>query len=210
MRHVLQSPRFINPFWYNQMKGTLAQGVAVSTRSVEVLGETLQLDKEETIELVPGERVHVALSRDIVFQTEQEKQTEEQERKERLFMEQLRQKEADRTRKVQADAFNAALGLPFGWVPGQKDVISGLREGSWGDGTFKNTVIHVLLQEDLHDGKLHRKAGMFLCSSSWKDNGKNWSGQPEVVVRDSNGELYRPAVTCKQCLKRAERWGHAK
>ena len=49
-------------------------------------------------------------------------------------------------------------------MPGKKDVISGLTENSWGDGQKANTVYHVYLKEPLHDGRLYRSAGDFLCS----------------------------------------------
>lgn len=92
--------------------------------------------------------------------------------------------------------------LPFKYDVGEKEVLSGLSERSWGDGRRKNTVIHLLVEEDWTQGRMKRKAGDFLCTSLSGSNGNGWSGQ-NLRLRAHNGENqeYTPAVTCKQCLK---------
>jgi hypothetical protein len=45
-------------------------------------------------------------------------------------------------------------------------VLSGLSANSWGDGSRRNTVYHVVLQEPLHVGRLKRSTGDLLCSTN--------------------------------------------
>lgn len=206
MKHALKIPGFLDPFWFNKVKGTIQIGVAVTPRALVVEGETLHLCQSETIMLVPGEKVHVSLFRQFTLQTEAEKVEEErvlqQEQERRLLARKIEAK----LRKEEADAFNADLNVPVGWVPGQKDVISGLTPDSMGNGSYAGSVVHILLSADLHQGRLYRKAGWFLCSRCEEDNGKQWSGTPELGWHDCNGQWYRPKVNCKGCLQIAKRW----
>jgi len=106
----------------------------------------------------------------------------------------------------QASAFNQSLNIPVDWHTGYKDVLSGLSENSWGDGTNKATVGHIEFLESLNDGRLKRERGEFLCT---KKKGKQWSGDSHLKSIDGDGNCYNAKVTCKTCIKAANRWKFA-
>lgn len=103
-------------------------------------------------------------------------------------------------------AYESSLNLPAAWAAGIKDVLSGLSERSWGDGLNKASVIHIMLLNDLAHGRLKRRAGDLLCSSSQAANGKNWSNQRQHTQLDSSGCAFTPEITCKSCRAIASRW----
>lgn len=86
--------------------------------------------------------------------------------------------------------------MPFNWKPGHRVVLSGLSANSWGDGTNSRTVYHVMLKQDLTAGRLERKAGQFLCSAHVDAFGSSDEMRKHEIAR----------VTCKACLKAAERF----
>lgn len=109
--------------------------------------------------------------------------------------------------RINAEIFFQQFCFPFKYDVGEKEVLSGLSENSWGDGRRKNTVIHLLLEEDWTDGRLRRKKGDFLCTSCSGSNGNSWSGQNlQIRHHDGENQQYMPKVSCKQCLKMMERW----
>lgn len=72
------------------------------------------------------------------------------------------------------------------------------------NGINRRTVIHVLLLEDIRDGRLVRNEGDFLCTAAGGSNGKLWVNP----ATHSDGEYgpYVCEITCKQCIKAALRW----
>lgn len=111
------------------------------------------------------------------------------------------QEEKRRQQQVEGLAFNEALPIPVEWVPGEKDVLSGLSEHSDGSGLNARSVVHVLLNAPLADGRFKRNKGDFLCTSAAGTNGKQWSSQAEAPAYAK--------VSCKACLKVAQRWAKA-
>jgi hypothetical protein len=200
--YQLKSQAFIDPRWM-RLVGQDGAGVVDETgRAVTIHGESLDLEEP----LRPGIQVKVWLGR--FFYCNTVKDLEEQEvllEKQREFKAQKR-KEAENKHRAEAEEFNSEINVPVEWTTGQKDVLSGLSENSWGDGRRSNTVNHIFLKEDLVDGRLKRSAGDFLCTSSGGSNGKNWAGDPEIYLIDGDGNQYLPKVTCKACLKIAKRW----
>lgn len=95
--------------------------------------------------------------------------------------------------------FNEALNIPVNWSSEIKEVLSGLNINSMGNGTKKNTVFHIYLKERLEAGKLKRDANNFLCSPVKSKHFGDWSGS----LGDDGQEA---KVTCKSCLKFAERF----
>ncbi len=200
--YKLNGPCFIDPRWlcHVQLDGS---GVVDETgKNVIIHDVVLSLDEL----LNPGTPVKVWLDRNFYCNTvidldEQEKIIEKQR------MKQIQaEKDAMDLYRKESEKFNNGLNIPVPWTTGQKDVLSGLSASSWGDGRRSNTVNHILLQEDMVDGRLQRSAGDFLCTSSSKNNGKQWSGSPTIYLVDGHGEKFLPKVTCKQCLKLANRW----
>ena len=114
--------------------------------------------------------------------------------------EQLKQaQEAQQRKEIQA--FNAALNIPVRWFPEIKHRLGGLMENSAGNGTCKNSVVHIYLLEGLHDGRLHRNARDFLCT---QPEGHHFSELISLESEPWNFENLQ--VTCQQCLKIAKRW----
>lgn len=101
--------------------------------------------------------------------------------------------------KKEAIKFNNSLNIPVKWSSEIKQVLSGLNDGSSGNGCKKNTVNHIYLHEDLIQGKLKRLKNNFLCSTVKSKHHGNWSG----TLGDFGLEH---KVDCKQCLKIAERF----
>lgn len=204
--HKLIAPSFIDPRWFNEMRSGKHKATVIDAQSVQVKGQTLRLANPAEIQLVPGRETYVILQGNFYLETDEEYQ--ERQRK----LEELHKAEQEYTRarlneiRARAELFNAKIYIPVAWVTGIKDVLSGLSERSMGNGTNAATVDHILLKEDLQDGRLQRKAGDFLCTSASGSNGKQWSGYPESEACDGDGKKYHPKVTCKACLKIAERW----
>lgn len=205
---VLLGPRFIHPAWLNKVRVGQHLGQVVSTHfnslAVELEGEILTIQGGTTA-MEPwwgqvGSTVVIWLGANGYFQFCRQ---DDMLRHEHWHAQQaaLREQEhrAALERKAQeAEAFNHSLLIPVPWQPGMKDVLSGLTEGSIGDGRNSRTVVHVLLHADLTAGRLKRQAGDFLCTSTAGGNGKRWSCDA------SSG---RAAVTCQACLRLATRFG---
>lgn len=83
------------------------------------------------------------------------------------------------------------------WDVGIKDVHSGRN---------KATADQIRLCEALHEERLQRQAGDFLCRSASGINGKQWSSRDAERAVDGDGNECVPPVTCPQCLALARRW----
>jgi hypothetical protein len=208
-KHLLARPSLLDPFWFNKMRRGPQEAIVIDQQTIEVHDLQLRLAHPEEIQLVPSEKVFVTCLDNFYLETEREWDERAREATERQAQ------EAERTRaglnriREEAETFNAALTIPVAWKPGYKSVLSGLSITSWGDGRNRATVEHIWLLDELHEGKLHRKRGDFLCSSSSGSNGEQWVS-PESICRDGDGNDYVPKVTCQSCLKIARRWVNAR
>ena len=97
--------------------------------------------------------------------------------------------------KEQAEKFWKNYSIPFKFTTSIKVVLSGLGANSWGDGSKKNSQMHLFFLEDYSNGRLLRKKGEYLCSQP-----KNRFALD--MAKESNKEV----VTCPQCLKMMERF----
>ncbi len=204
--HQLTSPSLMDPRWFNEVRSGEQEAIAIDDRSVMLKGRRLYLANSSEVTLIPSQKVYIKLNTYFFLETEEERAArlrKIQEQKAKEVEEERRRLNAYRE---DAEAFNATLHIPVQWVAGQKDVLSGLSENSNGDGRNKATVEHIMLKEDLQDGRLVRKAGAFLCTAESGSNGKQWSGKPENIAYDGNNKPYQPKITCKACLKIANRW----
>lgn len=212
-KHALRSTSFLDPFLLNKIRReNLLPGIVTHQYTIEVEGQHLCLVHPEEISLAPGQHVFVMWSGSFFLETEDERRESEQEQAKQLRVweeQHAREKEARRVFLNQqcrdAETFNASLCIPAQWKPGYKSVLSGLSASSNGDGRNRSTVEHIWLQADLDDGRLHRKRGDFLCSSSEADNGQQWVS-PLSTAQDGDGNYYPAKVTCQACLKIAQRW----
>ena len=141
-----------------------------------------------------GVIVYVRMSGyNVVCESEQERN----ERIERHNRAAIRAVELAQQERREAIEFNESLGIPVDWVPAVKPVLSGLTSTSWGNGLNRRSVIHVRLNQGLVDGRLRREAGQPLCGGDWGKFGEITDGDPGGWVAK---------VTCKSCLKTAERF----
>jgi hypothetical protein len=194
--YKLTAPHLLDPRWLNLFRGGRQQGEVSSDGAVVVHGLSLPFS-DDNERMAPGTKVQVWISFDFVCADVAAIEREEQSIREKLARE-AEATQAEKERRWAEDrVFNERLVLPVKWQTGIKDVLSGLTEKSDGSGRNRATVNHIRLLEDLHDGRLRRKAGDFLCTSASQTNGLNWSNQP-----------YEPGgrVTCARCLALAKKW----
>lgn len=205
-RLKLVSSPFVDPRWFRLPEQTT---IAMDSTTVQVYGETFVLFDPNEISLETGEAVYVWIERNFMMETKQEREARLQQRKELRAKQEQEEKERAGRERREAEAFNATLHIPVRWVPGIKDVLSGLSDDSWGDGRNKATVNHIVLLEELNDGRIHRKQHDLLCTSPSGSNGKRWHGMDYdrgCLAYDGNNDAYPAKITCKSCLKIAQRW----
>jgi hypothetical protein len=111
-------------------------------------------------------------------------------------------------RQENAAQANAKLRIPVRWSSGQKRVLSGLTRNSYGTGENARTVNHALLLEPIAEGNFRRAAGDFLCTAASGSNGRDWTRHRHSVDHGVSG-TYVSQITCKQCLKTANRWSQS-
>lgn len=202
--YQLSGPDLLEPFWFNRVRHGQHPAIVSADATITVEGVALRLrgDRPPT-----GAAVQVWLNAAgfFVCATEAEiEQAAEERRAKRAAEDAQRRARLDALRD-EARAFNAGITLPVQWDVGIKDVLSGLSEGSWGDGRNKATVEHIYLLEDFEAGRFKRRKGDFLCTSASGNNGKRWSTTVERA-HDGAGAPYQPKVTCKACLRLVARW----
>jgi hypothetical protein len=199
----------LDPHWFNTVRYGEHAGEVIAPRLVQVRDKRLRF--AEIAGLPVGTAITLWLNGagHFVCTPTQELQREQAERAAAEEARRAAVRQAHNRQREQARTFNATLKVPVKWVPGIKDVLSGLSERSVGDGRNRATVEHILLLEPLQDGRLKRAAGDFLCSSNPRMNGKRWSGQPGSVAFDEDGGAFAPAVSCEHCLRLALRWTDA-
>lgn len=198
-------PDLLEPFWFNKVRHGQHAAVVAEDGTVTLEGVALRVRDEAP---APGTAVQVWLNGSgfFVCATLEEIKREAQARRNAEAAEAERRRQKLNALRADAEAFNARIALPVKWDVGIKDVLSGLSENSWGDGRSKATVEHIYLLEPLEAGRLTRKEGDFLCTSSSGTNGKRWSSKIVERCHDGEGTPYQPKVTCKACLALAQRW----
>lgn len=129
----------------------------------------------------------------------EERQKRELEYKKEVEERIKREKEDEKRYIEECKTFYENLKLNVKYTPVYRVVNSGLRSGSMGNGVYKNTVIHLRLDEDFTDGKrFYRKSGESLC----KCNLKGRLGiEEEVAGFVDNNSNTRHKISCKACLK---------
>lgn len=192
----LNSPQFLDPRDFNKIRNGDFKAIVKDGKIKLSSGYCTFIDEPypdgEEIILSAGANLYAESIVDI------EKKIAEQKAIARQKEEEQRVLENERVRL--AWEFNDSLNIPVKWTPEIKPVLSGLTENSMGNGCKKNTVFHIFLLEDLKDGKLKRKKGQPLCGNDMGKFGE---------LAQSDDPLRREQalkVSCKACLKIAERW----
>jgi len=108
--------------------------------------------------------------------------------------------------KAKNKAFNESLNIPVLWTPEIKIVHAGLTFGSNSSDHNRRTVYHIVLLEPLNEGRLKRNAYQPLCGG---DLGNFGDMVESKILSGRIPPLESNRVTCRACLKIAERW-HSK
>lgn len=203
--HKAQFDGFIPPIFFNQYV-PIRNGVVESEDTILLESEhRLKFDPNEVTYPV-GTEVVVTLNRWFWFMSKEEYRAYQKKKE----AERAKQEEAFRQRSIEkrleAEAFNSEFKFPFKWEVGIKAVLTGLTERSMGNGVYANTVYHVLVQSPFRLGRLKRDAGEFLCTPHGGSNGVFSDLVAPEYFQDADGVKYKPKITCKACLKIAERW----
>jgi hypothetical protein len=204
-RHYLRTTEPMHPHWLNGVVGAPHNCIVTKEQTVVLNGVALRFRETPLSEGTPI-KVWLGTSGFFICATLDaiERDKQEQKARDAAFAQQRALKlEALREEAIQ---FNARIRLPVKWGTGIKDVLSGLSEGSNGDGRKRSTVEHIYLLEHLVQGAFRRAPGDFLCTSSKGTNGRQWSASPLEHRMDDTGTGYAPKVTCRACLKAAQRW----
>lgn len=192
----------IDPFWFNSVSSKRIEAI-VQDNAVTIEGKLLKLSYSESQSSIPdGTAVICYLCS--YFTCSIKADIEEADKQRKVRKAQSEQEYSDRLNAYRDEsiAFNNSLALPFSWRTGFKAVISGLTERSAGNGLNRASVIHIELTEDFKQGRLQRSKGDFLCS---KDKGMEYTDS-EIHYVDGDNQSYQPKVTCKACLRRAEKY----
>ncbi|MGV2887537.1 hypothetical protein [Paenibacillus taichungensis] len=196
---------FIPPQYFNTFSG-IREGVVVEGARINIDEEHyLKYDGSE-VYLPTGTTVMVMLNRWFWFMSKDDYE------KLQLQKEQDRQQKEEEYRlksialRMEAEQFNSGFNFPFEWEIGIKAVLSGLTERSMGNGLYQNTVHHIYLKSPVNTDRIKRNAGDFLCTSKGGNNGHFAELRTEEYFQDAEGMDYKPKITCKSCLKIAERW----
>jgi len=204
----LNYPSFIDPRWFNGLRSKPEhQGTVLADEMVDVNGERLRLKSGELPDV--GTVVMVSWgSHDMTGELVTEFQARKAADAAALEIKRKAEEAADSARREamqrQAEERNAKLRIPVRWTSGFKAVLSGLQEGSWGDGHNRRSVAHILLLEAIKDGRFSRPANGFLCTTESRDNGMKYTSLDDHSV-GVHGP-YVSEINCRQCLKVAARW----
>ena len=204
---TLKWSAFPMPFWFSPRFDGFGEGEVISDNQVKVGNEIFTLESGVMPEI--GTKLRVSPNRyNLSAETNEEyvekKKLLEKEREERIRQKHEMTLKKEKELREKALKINNILNIPVRWTSGFKSVLSGLSENSMGNGMNKRTVIHILLLEDLKEGAFKRKSGSFLCTSKSGTDGKEWVDL-DCPSYDHEGS-YVTGITCKACLKRAERW----
>lgn len=155
--------------------------------------ESLEVGREVILTGSLYKRVFLEYKEDVqnyTFFKETEKKRIEQEKLEK--------------RKANSDLFWKSYNIPVKFSLEIKERLSGFSENSCGNGTAKNSKLHLYLHEDFKDGKLVRSQHSFLCSE--QKTQANWSGSLGEYAFENDIYGIKNVVECKQCLKLMERF----
>lgn len=204
-RYKVSYPAFLDPRWFKKNYGKIHRA---QVQECDKFGMFVEIDGErvyfsDPCDLVVGSWLNVGA--DYAFLPEQEYANRMWREKGRKIQDLIDKARKFRTRFQAEETNRPYLNLPFKWHPAIKDVLSGLSENSAGNGRNRATVQHIRLEEDYADGRLQRSQGDFLCTTASGTNGKNWSNQKPEYWYDGNRLRYPAPVTCKSCLKAANR-----
>lgn len=186
---------------YENPEGYMVEGINDFGNCIQKFAIESPLDNifegmELEIKLIGG--FSKGLTKEELEELEKEKQRREYEYKKRIAEEKKLNEEEEKLYMNECNDFYKRLNIGVKYTPIIRLVMSGLTENSIGDGTYKNTVTHLRVEEDLTHGRFHRKAGECLCKC--KRVGKKILWDEEAILGITNATFYNK-ITCKTCLK---------
>lgn len=158
-----------------------------------VLSQLMDIAKKE-------EDQRLAKEADRLGVTVEQVREAEKTRLEKVFEHPVGNSLFDEKERERRQAYGESIGLGVAAYNGIVVSIGGLSARSAGNGITKSTVEHVILDEELHRGRLHRQRGDLLCKPASK------LGSRTMGVSDGDGHDWEESrVTCQACLKIMER-----
>lgn len=196
----------ITPMIFYENFVGLHEGIVESEGIILLEGEhRLNFDTNE-VKILIGAKVLVKLDRWFWFMSKDEHEVLQRQKVAARAKQEEEYRQKTIARRLEAEEFNSEYNLPFEWEIGIKAVRTGLTERSMGNGVYSKTVYHVLLKSSLNDGRMKRSKGEFLCTPHGGSNGLFSELISPEYFQDADGVQYKPKITCKSCLKIAERW----
>lgn len=95
--------------------------------------------------------------------------------------------------------------LPFSWSVGIKQVLRDLQSKGLANGVSRQTVVHLVIEEDYQNGRFVRNKGDYLCTP--KTGKPNWTSsdyQHVVTVAGKTVIMINHEITCKTCLAKVD------
>jgi hypothetical protein len=204
--HRLQSPAFIDPRWFQDVRYGIQEAQAVDGRSINLAGQVLRLADTEAFILLPGQQVFVTCLDRFYLITAEEQAEQLRQARERIEREkQERQEKSNRLRR-EAEAFNATLHVPVKWLSGIKDVLSvSQRRVMVPERTLPPSFISGCKKTSTMGGFTGTSSTscVLLPLAAMASSG---AGRQNTGLRMANETTIRPKLLVGTCLKIAERW----
>jgi plastocyanin len=203
--HKAHYDGFIPPMFFNNFVG-LHEGIVESADTIRLEGEHRLKFNPNEVKYAVGTEVVVTLNRWFWFMSKEDHEALLHKKEAERAQQEEEYRQRTIAKRLEAEEFNSEFNFPFEWEVGIKAVLSGLTERSMGNGVYSKTVYHVLLKSPLKIGRMKRSAGEFLCTPHGGSNGVFSDLVTPEYFQDADGVQYKPKITCKSCLKIAERW----
>lgn len=211
----LTFPRFVNPALMSTLRSRTEHGTVREDGRVAVHGEdgeprnvdgkVLEQVGEDPVE--PGTEVVIHLrDGDLYCRSLSEQKRVEREVKEHHELKRKARERLKDWKHRRAREFWNQYRIPFTWDVAIKGRLSGLsREaGGFRNGRAANTVEHLYVADAFSEGRLSRDSERYLCDpDSAAPPSFEFTGERR---QNSDGDEYRPPVTCSRCLDLMERW----
>lgn len=207
----LQWPQNPNPIWH-AAGHTVHIGLALHNGMVQAEGDVLSV-LEGSLPSAGTRMIILKNAGHLIAESEPDYD---------LRMEQLRKSRNEATRnrdeaantrlakrsahkKLAAQQFNAKIAVPVRWTAG---VSAGLPETQI---CTAYGIVHVLLLEAVREGRLEREPHSLLCTGGGDQESVEESPAeqaPRAVQMDGPDGAYVPKVTCRRCVRIAQRWAN--
>ncbi len=195
---MLLCAEHINPVFFRAVSDGKAIGTVFSPTEIAFQGQVL---KPIDHKLILGERFKIGYSGN-QWHIEYLSDIDRHRRHEQAAKNVAEQEANAKADQEKSLAFWAQYDIPIAFVVEIKEVLSGLQVNGNGCGMKRNTVTHIYCLSDFSDKRLVRSANTFLCSPVKARYGGDWTG----TLGEGLTVPYVPIISCKECLKKMEKW----